>query len=85
MEPRGRARSAQHPQAGRRAIGWKGALLGCLLALLLSSPGPGVRELEAKFPTAALAILALPGPGWTTLGRGSAELIEFIRPRDLER
>ena len=55
------------------------------LALLLSRPGPDVRELEAKFPTAALAIFALPGPGWRTLDRGTAELIEFVRPRDLER
>jgi hypothetical protein len=29
--------------------------------------------------------LALPGPGWSTLDRGTAELIDFVRPRDLER
>jgi phosphohistidine phosphatase len=54
------------------------------LALLLSRSSPGVRELEAKFPTAALATLTLPGPGWSTLDRGTAELIDFVRPRDLE-
>ena len=53
------------------------------LALLLSRSGPGVRELEAKFPTAALATLALPRPGWSALDRGTAELIDFVRPRDL--
>jgi phosphohistidine phosphatase len=52
------------------------------LALLLARPGPGLRELEAKFPTAALATLAV--PGWSTLDRGTAELIDFVRPRDLE-
>jgi phosphohistidine phosphatase len=52
------------------------------LALLLSRPGAGVRELAAKFPTAALATLAL--PSWSTLDRGTAELIDFVRPRDLE-
>ncbi len=55
------------------------------LALLLSRPAPGVRELEAKFPTAALATLALPGAGWSALDRGTAELIDFVRPRDLEQ
>jgi phosphohistidine phosphatase len=55
------------------------------LALLLAHPGPELRELEAKFPTAALATLAFPGPDWRTLDRGTAELIGFVRPRDLER
>jgi phosphohistidine phosphatase SixA len=43
-----------------------------------------LRELEAKFPTGALATLAFRGPGWAALDRGTAELIEFIRPRDLD-
>jgi phosphohistidine phosphatase len=54
------------------------------LALLLARHGSKVRELEAKFPTGALATLAFRGPGWAALDRGTAELIEFIRPRDLE-
>jgi phosphohistidine phosphatase len=54
------------------------------LALLLVRHGPRVRELEAKFPTGALATLAFQGSGWAALDRGTAELIEFIRPRDLE-
>jgi phosphohistidine phosphatase len=54
------------------------------LAVLLARPGPRLRELEAKFPTGALATLAFSGPGWAALDRGTAELIEFIRPRDLE-
>ena len=36
-----------------------------------------------KFPTAALATLAFRGPSWAVLDRGKAELIEFVRPRDL--
>jgi phosphohistidine phosphatase len=55
------------------------------LALVLARPGPVVRELEVKFPTGALATLALRGGGWEGLDRGTAELIDFIRPRDLER
>jgi phosphohistidine phosphatase len=54
------------------------------LALLLARHGSAIQELEAKFPTGALATLAFRGPGWDALDRGTAELIEFIRPRDLE-
>jgi phosphohistidine phosphatase SixA len=55
------------------------------LALVLARPGPAVRELEVTFPTGALATLAFRGRGWDGLDRGTAELIDFIRPRDLER
>jgi phosphohistidine phosphatase len=54
------------------------------LALLLARQGTKVQELEAKFPTGALATLAFRGPGWAALDHGTAELVEFIRPRDLE-
>jgi phosphohistidine phosphatase len=53
------------------------------LALLLARDGS--MELEEKFPTAALATLAFRGPGWDVLDRGTAKLIEFVRPRDLDR
>jgi phosphohistidine phosphatase len=39
---------------------------------------------EQKFPTAALATLAFTGL-WRELDWGSADLIEFVRPRDLTR
>jgi phosphohistidine phosphatase len=54
------------------------------LALLLARDGARVRELSAKFPTGALATLEFRGPGWAALDRGTAELIAFVRPRDLE-
>jgi phosphohistidine phosphatase len=54
------------------------------LALLLARRGSKVQALEAKFPTGALATLAFRGPGWTALDRRTADLIEFIRPRDIE-
>ncbi len=53
------------------------------LVLLLARRGSTVQELEAKFPTGALATLAFRGSGWAALDHGTAELIEFIRPRDL--
>jgi phosphohistidine phosphatase len=54
-----------------------------LLALDLARPSPLLGELEAKFPTAALATLELPGPRWRRLERGTAELVGFVRPREL--
>ena len=54
------------------------------LALLLARHGSTVQALEAKFPTGALATLAFRGSGWAALDHGTAELIGFIRPRDLE-
>jgi phosphohistidine phosphatase len=56
-----------------------------LVALDLARPAPELRELEAKFPTAALATLKFPGTNWRALAPGSAELTEFVRPRDLAR
>jgi hypothetical protein len=55
------------------------------LALCLARPGPERRELEAKYPTAALATLAFPGTAWRTLDCGKADLVGFVRPRDLGR
>jgi len=50
------------------------------LALLLVRDG---HELETKFPTGALATLAL-HDGWDALDRRTAALIDVVRPRDLE-
>jgi phosphohistidine phosphatase len=54
------------------------------LALLLARAGANRHELEAKFPTGALATLAFNGAGWAALEPGGAELVDFVRPRDLE-
>jgi phosphohistidine phosphatase len=54
------------------------------LALDLSGPSPQRRDVEVKFPTAALVTLALPISSWRDLGHDCAELVAFIRPRDLE-
>jgi phosphohistidine phosphatase len=56
-----------------------------MLALDLARSTAGSRELEAKFPTAALATLEFPGRSWRELAPGTAELTAFVRPRDLER
>jgi phosphohistidine phosphatase len=53
------------------------------LALDLARPAPEVRELEAKFPTAALVTLAFPHASWRAIDRGTATLVDFVRPREL--
>ena len=54
-----------------------------LLALELAASGAELRELEAKYPTGALLTLAFGGPRWAVLEPGAAELVGFVRPRDL--
>jgi phosphohistidine phosphatase len=51
------------------------------LALVLASRGAKLKRLEAKFPTAALATLAV-GP-WSTLSPGDAELVAYVVPKQL--
>ena len=55
------------------------------LALTVARPSARRRDLEGKFPTGALATLAAPIPSWRSLDRDTAELVAFVRPRDLER
>jgi phosphohistidine phosphatase len=54
------------------------------LALVLARRSDTVGELEAKYPTAALATLTLPVASWRELGPATAELVALVRPRDLE-
>ncbi len=53
------------------------------LAVLLAAKGEPAQlaALRTKFPTAALAVLAL--SDWVEAGAGTAWLEEFVRPRDL--
>jgi phosphohistidine phosphatase len=52
------------------------------LALQLAAEGSELERLKAKFPTAALATLDFPGE-WSGLGRGSAELVAYVKPKQL--
>jgi phosphohistidine phosphatase len=55
-----------------------------LLALDLARPAAERDELAEKFPTAALVTLAFRRASWRLLEPGTAELVGFVRPRDLE-
>jgi phosphohistidine phosphatase len=60
------------------------------LALMLAAAGDGdadavlLQRATAKFPTAAVAVLAFAG-AWSRLGPGRAQLITFVTPSDLRR
>src|SRR3954449_6356216 len=53
------------------------------LILGLAQPGPLRDEVAAKYPTAALATLAADVVSWPDLRPGGAQLVAFVRPRDL--
>ncbi len=52
------------------------------LALALAGDGAGLPRLRAKFPTAALATLLFAGE-WNELQPGCAELVDFVKPKQL--
>jgi phosphohistidine phosphatase len=52
------------------------------LAASLARAGERLPDLEAKYPTGALAVLAFEG-SWDGLRPGVAELTAFVQPRDL--
>jgi phosphohistidine phosphatase len=53
------------------------------LGLGLASEGEGLAQMREKYPTAALATLDLPAERWSNIERGSAELVGYVRPGDL--
>jgi phosphohistidine phosphatase len=54
------------------------------LALQLAGDGAEIPRVRQKFPTAALATLDFDG-GWDALAPGGAELISFVKPKELSR
>jgi hypothetical protein len=50
------------------------------LALDLARPSPAADELASKYPPLA----TLECPSWHELRHGTAELVELVRPRELE-
>jgi phosphohistidine phosphatase len=53
------------------------------LALHLAGEGSELERVRAKFPTAALATLTFAGK-WSELGHRSAELIAYVKPKQLQ-
>jgi phosphohistidine phosphatase len=57
-----------------------------MLTLSLAAPGvsPLRGDVEIKYPTATLAELSLPVERWADVTPARAQLIRFVRPRDLD-
>jgi phosphohistidine phosphatase len=53
------------------------------LALLLASTGAERDRLEAKFPTAGFATLAVWRSPWSRLSEGDADLVAYVVPKQL--
>ena len=86
-----RLRKVPAPVPSVMLIGHNPAVHDLALSLISSgaSGGPGeaggadsLKRLKAKFPTGAMATLAVPGP-WKDLGDEPADLREFVLPREL--
>jgi phosphohistidine phosphatase len=54
------------------------------LALALAARGKDLPRLAVKYPTAALATLAVRRDSWEALDHGDAELVDFVVPRELD-
>ena len=54
------------------------------LALSLARAGSESARVRSKFPTTALATLELKGT-WRELAHGSAELVSFVKPKEVSR
>ena len=63
-------------------VGHEPAIEG--LALMLLGGGADLERVREKFPTAAHASLAFQG-SWGELAPGAAELVAFVKPRELQR
>jgi phosphohistidine phosphatase len=53
-------------------------------ALAAQGPAEALQRLRDKYPTGALATLALRQGPWSDLAPGTCELLAFVRPRDLD-
>ena len=53
------------------------------LALCLAAPGPGRSAVVAKFPTGALATLAITDHSWLGVRQGTSRLVAYTVPKDL--
>lgn len=65
-------------------VGHNPGLEMLVLSLAAAGASPLLGEVEVKYPTGTLAELSLPVERWTEVTPGRAQLIRFIRPRDLD-
>lgn len=74
------------PEGADRALvsGHNPGLEELVLLLVPDDRNPARDDVEIKFPTASLAELRFAVDSWEMLSPGKAELVRFVRPRDLD-
>jgi phosphohistidine phosphatase len=78
-------REQQGDPASILMIGHNPGLEDLIFDLVPDDGSSPLREtVEAKFPTAAFAILTVEIDAWKDLAEGSANLVHLVRPRDLD-
>lgn len=65
-------------------VGHNPALHRLVIDLTLDDPAGRRDSLQDKFPTAALAVIALDVSSWPDVNRGCGEIVELILPRELD-
>lgn len=65
-------------------VGHNQGLEKLILALASDDPRGLRRRVEAKFPTAAVALIEFPEPRWAQVTEGSGEIRELILPSKLD-
>ena len=64
-------------------VGHNPGLEDTALQLLRTENDPAADKLREKFPTAALAVLALEADRWRDIAPASARLVRFVTPRSI--
>jgi phosphohistidine phosphatase len=64
-------------------VGHNDGIADLARALAGSGAPEALARLAEKFPTGTLAVLRLDGRPWPELAPGAAQLVDFVRPRDL--
>jgi phosphohistidine phosphatase len=74
------------PDAAERVLltGHNPGLEELVLLLVPDDRNPARDDVEIKFPTASLAEMRFAVDSWEQVSPGKAELIRFVRPRDLD-
>lgn len=79
----GSIRSADDAVETLMLVGHNPGMHAIAVALSDGRPSPANARLDAKFPTAAVAVIDFDVDRWRDVGPGLGHLADFIRPKDL--
>lgn len=76
-------RQHAHESRNLMLIGHNTGIQEIALRLADTDNPAAMRDIESKFPTAALAVFDFPVDSWAEITPGTGHLVDFIKPRDL--